>query len=179
MNFVVKTISRILFGVSFVVWLLLAFIGTYDREDLFHSLYSIGGFFGGIGSGPWNFSLTRTYLGIPVIDLGLVGGFRLPYQGSLHSGFLWPLRTLVPSVAIALLYILASLLLATYAFTLCTGSWLRGEWSRREGPICEPVRCLLVSHLLSNARISSLRRLVLRRASIHRFFGCCVRAVPR
>jgi len=132
MDFVVKTISRILFGVSFVVWLLLALLGTYDREELFHSLYSIGGFFGGIGSGPWNFSLTRTYFGIPVIDLGLVGGFRLPYQGSLHSGFLLPLRTLVPSVAIALLYILASLLLATYAFTLCTGSWLRGEWSRRE-----------------------------------------------
>jgi len=115
-----------------MVWLLLVFVGTYDREEEFHALYSIGGFFGGVGSGPWSFSLTRTFWGIPVLDLGLVGGFRLPYQGSLHSGFLWPLRTLVPSVVIALVYVLMSFLLATYAFVSCTGSWLRAEWDRAE-----------------------------------------------
>ena len=125
-----KTMNRMFFGISFAVWLLLLVLGTYDKEDIFHSLYSVGGFFGGIGSGPWSFSLTRTFWGIPVLDLGLVGGFRLPYQGSLHSGILWPLRTVVPSVVIAFLYLLMSLLLATHAFLLCAGSWLRADWSK-------------------------------------------------
>lgn len=109
--------------ISIAVWALVLILGTYDQEDIFHSLYSIGGFFGAPTKTIPEFSLTRTLLGVPVLDLGIVTGYRLPYQGTLHLGILWPLRQYLPTLYLAQMYVLLALLIGTQVFVKFATSW--------------------------------------------------------
>jgi len=118
-----STKSRGILFLTLATWFLVLTVGTFDQEDLYHSVYSIGGFYGPALSRSWDFSLTKTLWGIPVIDLGLVGGFRLPFQSSFGSGFLWPLREILSSTAIAILYVLCAMLVAAVSYSRFAESW--------------------------------------------------------
>lgn len=115
--------SRGILLLTLATWFIVLIVGTFDQEDLYHSLYSIGGFYGPALSRGWDFSLTKTLWGIPVLDLGLVGGFRLPFQSSFGSGFLWPLREILSSQAIATIYVLFAMLIAAVSYSRFAESW--------------------------------------------------------
>jgi len=87
---------RIGIAVSIAISTLVSVLGFWDLEDMLTYFYSTGASFGGVfhDSGSSR-SLVYRLLGVPVLDFGIIGGYRLPYQGVINAGPFWVLSSLV------------------------------------------------------------------------------------
>lgn len=104
------TVSAVTFGV-------VNLLGYWDVEDLFVSGSSLGARFGLSGSEiDRTNDLVYSLWGVPVLDFGVIGGYRLPYQGTINTGPLWILRNLLPAEILLTLTLLFSMILAALAF---------------------------------------------------------------
>ena len=117
-------------GISIVVFIVINIQGFWDIEDLFAAGYSVGSRYG-LGGVDSHQTATLVYsvAGVPVLDFGIIGGYRLPFQsGTFNTGPFWILRTLVSAEIILVATHLASMIVAALAF----GVFWRQVHSRSE-----------------------------------------------
>lgn len=101
---------------SIGVFVTIHFLGFWDVEDLFVSGSSVGARFGFSGVADQTNDLVYSLWGVPLLDFGIIGGYRLPYQGTVNTGPFWIFRNLLPAEIILGLTLLASMVLAATAF---------------------------------------------------------------
>lgn len=102
---------------SVTIFLVVGFLGFWDVEDLFVSGSSIGAHFG-LGRSAVNRTndLIYSLMGVPLLDFGIIGGYRLPFQGTINTGPLWVFRSVLPAELILGLTQLISMLIAAISF---------------------------------------------------------------
>jgi hypothetical protein len=107
-------------GISLIVFAIINVQGYWDIEDLFVAGYSVGSRYGMRGLGvDHTESLVFSLAGVPVLDFGIIGGYRLPFQsGTFSTGPFWIFRNLVSTEIILAVTHLASMLTAALAFGL-------------------------------------------------------------
>lgn len=101
---------------SIGVFVTIHILGFWDVEDLFVSGSSVGARFGFSGVADQTNDLVYSLWGVPLLDFGIIGGYRLPYQGTVNTGPFWIFRNLLPAEIILGLTLLASMVLAATAF---------------------------------------------------------------
>jgi hypothetical protein len=126
--------------VSVGVFAVIHLLGFWDVEDLFHTGYPMAARYGlsGISTNSTN-QLVHSLLGVPVFDLGIIGGYRLPLaDGTISTGLLWPLRNLLPVEILLAALLLTAMLFSAFAFgrfwAVATRSVSKSDWPN--GVIC-------------------------------------------
>ena len=103
--------------VSLLAFVVINVLGYWDIEDLFVSGSSLGAQFGFSTSAVDRTNdLVYSLWGVPVLDFGIVGGYRLPYQGTINTGPFWLFRNLLPVEILMSLTHLLSMIIAAIAF---------------------------------------------------------------
>lgn len=113
------TDSPIRFGafVSIVISVVVNVLGFWDIEDMLTYFYSTGSDFGGLFNGAGSSQeLVHRVLGVPLLDFGIIGGYRLPYQGTINTGPLWALSSLLSAQLIIFLTHLMGMIASGVAF---------------------------------------------------------------
>jgi hypothetical protein len=104
-------------SISILVFFVIHSLGYWDVEDIFTSGSSIGSQFGALHQkGNETSLLVHSLHGVPVLDFGIIGGYRLPFQGTINFGPLWILRSLFPAELILALTHLLAILISALAF---------------------------------------------------------------
>jgi hypothetical protein len=91
-------------------------IGYWRIEDLFTSGPSLGSRFGLSNDVNRTEELIYSRWGVPLLDFGIIGGYRLPFQGSINTGPFWIFRELLPVEILLPLTQLSSMIVAALAF---------------------------------------------------------------
>ncbi|MFM7081299.1 MAG: hypothetical protein ACKOYI_04955, partial [Actinomycetota bacterium] len=102
--------------VSLLTFVVINFLGYWDVEDLFTSGSSLGARFGFSTGIDRTNDLIYSLWGVPLLDFGIIGGYRLPFQGTINTGPLWILRNLLPAEVILVSTHLISMMIAAVSF---------------------------------------------------------------
>ena len=102
--------------VSLLTFVVINFLGFWDVEDLFTSGSSLGARFGFSTGIDRTNDLIYSLWGVPLLDFGIIGGYRLPFQGTINTGPLWILRNLLPAEVILVSTHLISMMIAAVSF---------------------------------------------------------------
>jgi hypothetical protein len=104
-------------GASIAGFALINVLGFWDVEDLFTSGSSLGARFGLATSGSDRVNeLVYSVWGVPLLDFGIIGGYRLPFQGTINTGPFWIFRNILPVEILLSLTQLTAMVLAATAF---------------------------------------------------------------
>jgi len=127
--------------VSLLTFVVINFLGYWDVEDLFVSGSSLGAQFGFSTSAVDRTNdLVYSLWGVPVLDFGIVGGYRLPYQGTINTGPFWIFRNLLPVEILLSLTYLLSMIIAAVAFG---GFWRVATRHLRQRDFVSSLLCLV------------------------------------
>ena len=110
--------TRLCVAISIGVFSLISYLGYWDIEELRTFGYSVGARFGSSGAqGDKTEALIYTLWGVPILDFGIIGGYRLPFQGSINTGPFWMFSNFVPTEVILAGTHLVSMIIAGLAYS--------------------------------------------------------------
>jgi len=128
-------------AISVLAFVVINFLGYWDVEDLFVSGSSLGAQFGFSTSAVDRTNdLVYSLWGVPLLDFGIVGGYRLPYQGTINTGPFWIFRNLLPVEILMSLAHLLSMIIAAIAFG---GFWRVATRHLRRRDFVSSLLCLV------------------------------------
>jgi len=122
--------------VSLLAFVVINTLGYWDVEELFVAGPSLGAQFGFSPHLDRTNDLVYSLWGVPLLDFGIVGGYRLPYQpGTINTGPFWIFRNLLPVEILISLTHLLSMIIAAVAFggfwRVATRHLRQREWVSR------------------------------------------------
>lgn len=128
-------------AISAIALLSVHTLGYWDLEDTFASGSSLGAPFGFSGWGTIGVSrLVHSLFGVPVMDFGIIGGYRLPSQGTISTGPFWFLRWFLPAELILAMTHAVAVLLSSLAFGYL---WHRATFSTAHTSVVRNLTCIV------------------------------------
>jgi hypothetical protein len=104
-------------AVSTAISIVVNVLGFWDVEDMLTYFYSTGASYGGVlRTDSASQELVFRVLGVPVLDFGIIGGYRLPYQGAINMGPLWGLSTVFSAQLVIFMTHLLAMMVSGAAF---------------------------------------------------------------